>query len=227
MRGVILQHGEWAPPGLLADWAQARGIGVDVHRADLGERLPSLDGLAFIASLGDYHNPDDRHVGYVDAERRFVEQAIERDVPVLGLCFGGQMLAAALGGRVVPAPRPELGWHTIESTDPAISEGPWLQWHYDGFTLPPGATRLASSPAGVQAFSHGIHLGVQFHPESTIEIVRGWAASQPEKLRELGIEDGVAMVESGRPHAGAAAEAAFGLFDAFAERAGVLSASAR
>jgi GMP synthase-like glutamine amidotransferase len=227
MRGLILQHGEWAPPGLLADWAQARGIAVDVHRADRGEPLPALDGVAFVASLGDYYNPDDRHVAHVDAERRFVEQAIERDAPVLGLCFGGQMLAAALGGRIVPAPRPELGWHTIEPTDPTISEGPWLQWHYHSFTLPPGATQLASSPAGVQAFSHGIHLGVQFHPESTIEIVRGWAANQRDKLRELGIEDGAAMVESGRPHARAAAQSAFALFDAFADRAGVLSASAR
>jgi GMP synthase-like glutamine amidotransferase len=221
MRGLILQHVEGAPPGLLADWARARGIEVDVHRADLGEPLPALDGHAFVASLGDYHNPDDRHVEHVAAERRLVAEAVERDVPVLGLCFGGQMLAVVLGGRIEPAPEPELGWHAIESADPAVPEGPWLQWHYDRFTLPPGATQLASSPAGVQAFSHRRHLGVQFHPESTIEIVCGWAAKQRDRLRELGIDDGVAMVERGRSHARAAADAAFALFDAFAARAGV------
>jgi GMP synthase-like glutamine amidotransferase len=222
MRGLILQHGDWAPPGLLGDWARARGVPVDVHRADLGEPLPTLDDRAFVASLGDYHNPDDRHVEYVVAERRLIDEAVEREVPVLGLCFGGQMLAVTLGGELEPAPAPELGWHTVESTDPRVPEGPWLQWHYDRFTLPPGATALARSPAGVQAFAHGRHLGVQFHPESTIEIVRGWAANQRERLRELGIDDGEAMIESGRRHASVAADAAFRLFDAF-----WVSASAR
>jgi GMP synthase-like glutamine amidotransferase len=227
MRGLILQHGDWAPPGLLADWARARGIPFDVHRADLGESLPTLDDRAFVASLGDYNNPDDRHVEYVEAERRFVEQAVERDVPVLGLCFGGQMLAVVLGGEIEPVREPELGWHTIDSTDPGVPEGPWLQWHYDRFTLPPGAVPLATSPAGVQAFSHGRHLGVQFHPESTIEIVRGWAASQRDRLRELGIDDGDAFLERDPRQVQVAADAAFRLFDTFRERAAVLTASAR
>ena len=230
MRGLILQHGSWAPPGLLGDWARARGIAVDVHRADLGEPLPALEDRAFVASLGDYCNPDDVHVAHVAAERRFVAQAVARDVPVLGLCFGGQMLAAVLGGRIEPAPAPELGWCTIDSADLRVPEGPWLQWHYDRFTLPPGAVQLATSPNGVQAFSHGRHLGVQFHPESTIEIVRGWAASQADRLRALGIEDGDAFLERGRPVARAAAGAAFRLFDAFWERAAApagVTASAR
>src|SRR4051794_13280755 len=232
MRGLILQHGPWAPPGLLGDWARARGIPVHVHRADLGEPLPALEDQAFVASLGDYCNPADVHVDHVAAERRYVANAVARDVPVLGLCFGGQMLAAVLGGRIEPAPEPELGWCTIDSTDPRVAEGPWLQWHYDRFTLPPGAVALANSPAGVQAFSHGRHLGVQFHPESTIEIVRGWAASQADRLRALGIEDGDAFLERGRPFAQAAAGAAFRLFDAFWEQAAPrppagVSASAR
>jgi GMP synthase-like glutamine amidotransferase len=204
MRALILQHGEWAPPGVLGDWMRARGIAAEVHRADLGEPLPALDGQAFVASLGAYVNPDDLHVPYVGAERRFIAEAVERDVPVLGLCFGGQMLAAVLGGRIERAPAPELGWHTVESSDPRVPEGPWLQWHYHRFTLPPGATELARSPAGVQAFSYGRHLGVQFHPESTVEIVRGWARSERERALELD-----------RRHAAAAAAAAFRLFDAF------------
>jgi GMP synthase-like glutamine amidotransferase len=217
--GLILQHGAWGPPGVLGDWAHARGIAVDVHRADLGERLPALDGQAFVASLGDWHNPGDLHVEHVAAERRFIAQAVERDVPVLGLCFGGQMLAGVLGGTIEPAPAPELGWCTIDSNDPGVPEGPWLQWHYHRFTLPPGAAQLASTPAAVQAFSHGRHLGVQFHPESTIEIVRAWATTDRERLRGLGIDDGAALLERGRRHAGAAVDAAFQLFDTFWQRA--------
>jgi GMP synthase-like glutamine amidotransferase len=216
---LVLQHGDWGPPGVLADWAADRGLALDVHRADLGEPLPELDGQAFVASLGSPHTPEDLHVEHVAAERRLIEQAVERELPVLGLCFGGQMLAAVLGGRIEDAPRPELGWHRVESEAPElVPEGPWLQWHFHRFTLPPGARRLASSPAGVQAFAHGPHLGVQFHPESTIEIVRLWARADRERLGAHGVEDGEELLDRGRHHAEAAVEAAYRLFDGFWQR---------
>jgi GMP synthase-like glutamine amidotransferase len=219
-RGIVLQHGDLGPPGVFGDWLRERGVDYEVHAA-WRDPLPDVDGARFLASLGSIHSVTQEEPEWVPAEVDVVRGAVAADVPVLGLCFGGQMLAVVLGGRIEPAPEPELGWHAIESADPAVPEGPWLQWHYDRFTLPPGATQLASSPAGVQAFSHRRHLGVQFHPESTIEIVCGWAAKQRDRLRELGIDDGVAMVERGRSHARAAADAAFALFDAFAARAGV------
>lgn len=216
---LVLQHGDWGPPGLLGEWAAARGLPLEIHRADLGEPLPALDGQAFVVSLGSPHNPADTHVPEVAAELRFVESAVERGVPVLGLCFGGQVLAKVLGGEIERAPRPELGWHTISSSAPdLVPEGPWLQWHFDRFTLPPGADELARSAVAVQAFTHGRHLGVQFHPESTIEIVSSWARSDRERLEALGIDDGEALLVRGRHHADAAARAAFDLFDAFWER---------
>jgi GMP synthase-like glutamine amidotransferase len=219
-RALILQHGEWGPPGVLAEWAQARGIGFDVHHAEHSGDLPALNGQAFVASLGSPHNPSDLDVPQVRAEMTWLRQAIEHEVPVLGLCFGGQALAAALGGTIERAPQAELGWCSIRSRVPdEVPEGPWLQWHYDRFTLPPGAEQLAESDAGVQAFRHGRHLGVQFHPESTIEIVRLWAQSDRERLRALGIEDGLALLERGRQHAAAARAAAFRLFDVFWQRA--------
>lgn len=218
---LILQHGEWGPPGLLGEWAAARGIPFDVHRADLGQPLPALDGNAFIASLGSTYSPADRnHVPEVAAELDFIARAVDRDVPVLGLCYGGQVLASALGGQIETAPEPELGWHPVSSAHPdRVPEGPWLQWHYHRFTLPAGAVELARSPRALQAFGHGPHLGVQFHPESTIEIVRGWARLDSERLRALGIGDGEALVESGRDHADGARRAAYELFDAFWSRA--------
>ena len=215
MNALILQHGSVppAPPALLADWAAARGIPLDIHRADLGEPLPELNGQAFVASLGSPHNPD-TPVPEVKAELAFLDRAIDRGIPVLGLCFGGQMLAKVLGGEIESAPQPELGWHAIASSAPDIvPEGPWLQWHFDRFTLPPGATELARSEHAVQAFVHGPHLGVQFHPESTIEIVRGWAWADRGR-----VSDAEALLERGRHHAEPAARAAFDLFDAFWER---------
>jgi GMP synthase-like glutamine amidotransferase len=219
MTGLILQHGDSGPPGVLGDWAAARGIELEIHHAQSGAPLPALNGQAFIASLGSPHNPADLHIPEVAAELAYVEQAIARDIPVLGLCFGGQMLAKALGGEIEKAPHPELGWHAIDSAAPEIvPPGPWLQWHFDRFTVPAGAELLATSAAGPQAFTHGRHLGVQFHPESTIEIVRRWARSDDERVRALGIGDGEALLECGRRHATAAVSAAFDLFDAFWRR---------
>jgi hypothetical protein len=153
VKTALVVHGEWGPPSLLGQWAAARGLPLQIHRADHGE------------------------------------------------------------------PQPELGWHTIRSADPAlVPAGPWLQWHFDRFTLPPGAEELAHPDAGVQAFAQGPHLGMQFHPESTIEIVRGWARADRDRLAALGIGDGEALVDEGRRHAAAAAQAAFDLFDASWQR---------
>ncbi len=217
---LILQHGEWGPPAVLADWAATRGIAVAVHRTDLDGERPELDGQPFIASLGSNNSPAHRDVPAVAEELDYISRAVARNIPVLGLCYGGQVLATVLGGTVQPAPEPELGWHPVQSAAPeVVPGGPWLQWHYDRFTVPPGAEELARSPRAPQAFRSGPHLGVQFHPESTIEIVQGWARLDQERLARHGIEDGEALVESGRPHAEAARVAAFTLFDAFWERA--------
>jgi GMP synthase-like glutamine amidotransferase len=220
---LVLQHGNSdppAPPGILGDWAALHGIHLDVHHAASGAPLPALNGQAFVASLGSPHNPDDLGIPEVAAELAFIEEAVERGIPVLGLCFGGQVLAKVLGATIERAPEPELGWHAVETADPSVvPEGPWLQWHFHRFTLPDGAEALATSPAGVQAFGHGPHLGVQFHPESTIEIVRRWARADRDRLAALGIDDGEALLERGRPHADAAVTAAFDLFDAFWRRA--------
>ena len=104
-------------------------------------------------------------------------------MPILGICFGAQALASALGGCVHKLSTPEVGWVTVASNDSErIPAGPWLAWHEDGFTLPPLAYELASNPFGVQAFCHCRHLAVQFHPEVTPEIVEGWARSDHEDL---------------------------------------------
>ena len=211
-RALILQHGVWGPPALLAEWLDERGIPYDVHHTYVGESMPDPSGYAFIASLGSDRNPNDTHES-VAAELALLRRAVALDVPVLGLCFGGQALAVVLGGHVEAAPVPELGWTEIETDEPElVSRGPWLQWHYDRFTPPPGATEIARTDKASQAFRHGRHLGVQFHPESTVEVVEQWAALDRERAGHV---DMTATEEQ----RGAARRAAFALFDGFFERA--------
>jgi GMP synthase-like glutamine amidotransferase len=228
--GLILQHGPTSPPGLFGEWAQDHDIPVEVHPtftdavtpyvAEGNVEMPDIEGRAFVCCLGSKHSPLDREVPVVAATIELIARAVEQDVPVLGLCYGGQVLSDVLGGVVEPAPEEEIGWHMIDSDEPAqVPEGPWLEWHYQRFTLPPGARELARSAVGVQAFTSGPHLGTQFHPESTIEIVTHWARSDHQRLVSLGITDAEQQLEAGRTGAETARANAFRLFDFFWERA--------
>jgi len=216
---LVLEHEPNTPPGLLAEWARSRGIPFEVHRTYTQDPKPTVAGRSFVCCLGSENSPLDRHVPAVLQTLALIEEAVAGDVPVLGLCYGGQVLADVLGGEVGHAPEPEIGWYEIETDDPElIPAGPWLEWHYERFTVPPGALELARSAGGVQAFSHGPHVGTQFHPESTIEIVSKWAAMDTENLKRLGI-DAMARLESGRGQAPLAKANAFKLFDSFWQRA--------
>jgi GMP synthase-like glutamine amidotransferase len=213
---LIRQHGETTPPGLLGDWLAQRGLAWEVDSSWLGAASPDPADHEFVVSLGSKHSPRDTHEPAVAAELELLRRAVEHDVPVLGLCFGGQALAAVLGGTVEPAPVPELGWREIETDVPdLVPAGPWLEWHYERFTTPPGADELARTEHAVQAFRLGPHLGVQFHPESTADIVAGWARKDAARVAALGIDDGEALLAAPPERHRAAREAAFRLFDAF------------
>ena len=214
-RALVVEHEADTPPGILGDWAAARGIALEVARLHAGEAIPDPAGRPFLVSLGSEASAFDDAVPWLAAERAALDRALATGVPVLGICFGGQHLARALGGTVARAPRPEVGWLEIETSAPdVVPPGPWLQWHRDAFTLPPGAEQLARSEAGVQAFRAGPHLGVQFHPEATPAIALDWAASYPASLTGAGttLE---AVRAGGDAHAADARRRAHALFDAF------------
>ena len=213
---LIRQHHDATPPGLLADWLRERGIPFEVHHSWQEPIPPDPSDYSFVASLGSPYGPNDTHEPAVVEDLKLVETAVERGVPVLGLCFGGEVLSAVLGGLVELAPKAELGWREIETDDPdAIPAGPWLEWHYERFTTPPGAVEVARTADAVQAFRYGPHLGVQFHPESTVEIVAEWAAADSERLASLGIEDGMRLLDASPERREGARADAFRLFDAF------------
>ena len=221
---LFIQHSDLTPPALLSEWCAGNGIAVEVHKIWQGGPIPSLDGHSFLVTAGSAYTPNDVNVREVRDELHLIDRALDRDMPVLGLCFGAQMLAVVLGGTVHRLQTPELGWYEVDSTDPGVPSGPWLQWHYSGFDCPPDAEQLASSSAGCQVFRRSRSLGVQFHPESTLSQVTSWARKDAERLQRLGI-DGLGRLSDGSHKADAARRAAFRLFDSFGRWSNVIHAS--
>ena len=226
-RAVVIQTQEDAPAGLLQSWAERRDVALDVVRVDREERLPDPRDPAFAVVLGSGASAAGGGPAWVEHTIEWLRAADAAALPVLGICFGAQALAAALGGCVVRNAQPEVGWITVDSNDAEhVPSGPWLAWHEDGFTLPPLAYELAGNAFGVQAFCHCRHLAVQFHPEVTPRIVADWAVNDHGDLERAGItrqqlDDGTAR------HADRAARAAATLFDGFAARAGLVAVASR
>jgi GMP synthase-like glutamine amidotransferase len=211
--GLILQHGADGPPARFGDWLRARGLPFEVHRAD-EQPPPDPREFSFVASLGSENSAGETD-GWVPIEIAMLRDAVAADVPILGLCFGGQALAVALGGGVEQMEMPEIGWIPVESADPSIPAGPWLQYHHDRIMLPPGVGQLASSPAGPAAFRYGRHLGLQFHPEADAELVDLWARTDP-KLADAGVTV-QELAEQSAEFSGPALEQCYRLFDNWLE----------
>jgi GMP synthase-like glutamine amidotransferase len=212
--GLVLQTQPDAPPGLLDAWAARRGFALRTVRADLGE-LPEPREFAFAVALGSSATATGGGPAWVAEEIEWLRAADAAGVPILGICFGAQALAAALGGSVHRLATPEIGWVTVDSCDAErLPRGPWMAWHEDGFTLPPLAYELASNEFGVQAFCHCRHLAVQFHPEVTRAIVDKWISNDHGDLERASTQPDALDRE---PSVGAAEV----LFDGFAARAGL------
>ncbi len=214
MRALVLHHDAASTTGLLGDLLADRGV--EVHEHWICEQpaspvpagpLPALDDVAadLVVALGSRWSVyDDETIGaWIHDELDLLRDAHRRDLPVLGICFGGQALAAALGGEVAPGRVPDIGWSTVESDHPDIGAGPWFQWHFDVFTTPPGATELARSSTGPQAFVSGRSLGLQFHPELDVPLLELWIGEDHDQLVDAGVDPGGLLRET----AGAAARA--------------------
>jgi GMP synthase-like glutamine amidotransferase len=214
----VIQHEASAPGGYLNDWLVERGAEVDVLHIYADERDVDPARYDLIVPLGSEQHAYDDAVPWLARELALVRGAAALEVPTFGICFGGQLLARALGGSVVRAPVAEIGWLDVRTNDTElIAPGPWFQWHFDAFRPPPHALVHAESDVGPQAFELGRAIGLQFHPEVTAEIVGMWAAESPGELRAEGVDPDALMRETraGEPQSRAAA---WRLFDALLSR---------
>jgi len=166
-------------------------------RVHAGDAVPaSIDGHAGLCVLGGPMSVNDGHLAHIRTAHALVRDALDRGVPSIGHCLGGQLIAKVLGARVGESPAPEIGWHAIEIADTPAARR-WfgdahapvvMQWHYEAFALPEGATPLAGNASCPwQAFEWaGIHLGMQFHPEADRRKVEGWVAKDRQEALASG-----------------------------------------
>ncbi|MFF0523970.1 type 1 glutamine amidotransferase [Actinomadura nitritigenes] len=229
MRALLIQHDHVSPAGPVTDRLAARGYDVEELAVVPAERYLTPDvrleypdplDWDLIVPMGAPWSVNDPGVAsWVVPELAMLAKAHAAGVPLLGVCFGGQALAAALGGRVERAPRPEMGWVDVDTDDPSlVGPGPWFQFHYDRWILPPGAVEIARSEVCSQAFVLGRAMGLQFHPEITVAEFGLWLAHGGDaEMRAAGADPTAIMADLRRTEAASVARTT-ALLDAYLAR---------
>jgi len=215
-RLLVVQPSRTDPPGPLGDWLTSAGVELDVRSTDAGDALPAdLGGFDGLVVLGGPQSALDspETSPELTGVRALLGQALADDVPTLAICLGAQLLADVGGGRVrVGVEGPEIGATLVAKRDTADADPLFrplplspdvLQWHHDEISaLPEGAVLLAGNPHYPhQAYRVGRNVyGVQFHIETTPELVRQWAASDPEGVAAAPHDVDVLLARSDAAH---------------------------
>ena len=208
MRALLVANADDGDAGFVGHHLRKQGYAfTEALREHPGE-WPGLDGIDLVLTLGSEWSVFWPHVAeFVAPEAELVRAIQRRGTPLFAICYGSQLVAHALGGAVTRAAAAEIGWVEIDSDEPAIAAGPWLEWHSDVVTLPPGAVELARNAMGPQAWRVGRTLATQFHPEATETILARWTAGGGGELAEVGLTRDELMaqtradVRAGRKHA--------------------------
>ncbi len=181
-------------PGYFATFLDNNHIPWELIKIDAGINPPTqvepYSGLVFMG--GPMSVNDD--LPWIEPTLNLIRQAIAKEVPVLGHCLGGQLIAKALGGVITQNSYKEMGWGNVTVADNTtaqtwfgnISEFETFHWHGETFSLPNGATSILSSPhCKNQAFALDIHLGMQCHVEMTERMVKDWCDVNFEEITQL------------------------------------------
>lgn len=177
MRAHYLQHVPFEGLGSIEKWLLTAGYEIGVTRLYEPHVLPRVDDVDLLVVMGGPMSVNDEATfPWLAAEKRFIREAVSSAIPVLGICLGAQLIAAATGGRVYQNPDKEIGWFPVTAVEGANARAfafpPWTEvfhWHGETFSLPPAAVHLARSEACEnQAFQLGRSvIGLQFHLETT------------------------------------------------------------
>ncbi|WP_159701586.1 type 1 glutamine amidotransferase [Arthrobacter sp. 18067] len=200
-RVLIVEHEANAGVGIIGDRLHAAGIGMVIVGPETGREVPNApDGFDGVVVLGGTPGPtDDETAVWLPRVRKLISACLDREVPLLGVCLGGQLLAVAAGGSVIRARYPEIGLGELRLTDAAADDPLFgtlppqpkaLQWHFlEIIELPAGSVALATSERCTnQAFRLGrVAWGTQFHLEATTKTASDWARPDSDALRLLGL----------------------------------------
>ena len=216
MKALHVHHDAKSSSGVMGEVLDELGIDSVEHQVCLTAGSPvgssvfpdpaQFDLLLVYGSRWSVYDEAVQH--WVAPELEFLRRADATGVAVVGMCFGGQLLSAAHGGGVAPGVISEVGWLSVQPDSPTtdnldtqsmpIDPGPWMQWHFDCFEVPPGAQGLAHSSAGPQAFLLRKNLAVQFHPEVTRSVLEEWFVDDLDQLAAAGVDPESLLIEADR-----------------------------
>lgn len=191
---AICRHLPIEGPGYFATFLDNNHIPWRLIKIDAGEQVPKdineFSGLVFMG--GPMSVNDD--LPWIASSLALIRQAVDKNMPVLGHCLGGQLMAKALGGKVSASRVKEMGWGEVSVPDNPVARQ-WFgdltsfnafHWHGEAFSIPQGASCILSSPyCENQAFALGMHLGMQCHVEMTERLVIDWCSVGAEELASL------------------------------------------
>jgi GMP synthase (glutamine-hydrolysing) len=210
-RVLFIQHGEQDVPGLFASAMETAGIELERVESWRGEPLPDIaafDGVAIGGGGMSAYETDE--YPFLAAEMALIRAARGARKPLLGICLGAQLMAAALGAKVFLNRVREIGFHEVRFTEAAAADPVWAEcapafkpvhWHGDTFTLPRGAELLASSDLTAHQLFRidGLHYGIQFHLEIDLPVLTAMVGSDTGDLKAAGIDPDV-LLRDAREH---------------------------
>lgn len=223
-RALLLLHETDNGGCLLGERLRQRGFDVDEHvvcpdydEPNIATPFPDIEEYDVLIPMGSIRSLTRRDEidTWIDEELHLIRTTHQRGMPILGICFGGQLLAAALGGSVELTPVTEIGWREIEGENNPIGPGPWMQWHHDRFIPPPEAEILARNDTSVQLIRIGRSVGTQFHPEVDLAHVETWLEeADDDYLEQYGVSR-ERLLDDVRLHQDANRDQCFALVDWF------------
>lgn len=199
---VVFDEATGREAGYVGEQIEARGgviHYIDRLQSPTFDSLTEPDLLYLLGSHLSAHKTDNAEL--VEAESKLVRDSLAAGVPVLGICYGAQLMARALGGTSYRGAAPEVGWREVETIDPVLCPpGPWAQLHSDVFEAPPTATLLGKSAAGPQSFideAHGARaIAWQFHPEVPLARYDRWILEDEGYYQSFGHDTAALRAES-------------------------------
>jgi GMP synthase-like glutamine amidotransferase len=229
-RLLQIAHDHLSPPNTIADQFGRHGYDITELFVVPQERFDNpgvhvtfpdpadYDAVMLLGAPWSTYDPN--IASWVEPELQLLRHADRAGVPVLGICFGGQLLATAHGGRVQASRVPEIGWHLVHSDEYGL-DGAWFQWHYDSWMTPPDAVEVARTAAASQAFVLRRNLALQFHPEVDAASIKGWLEyGGHERAAAAGLDSAVILAQTEALEADCAVRAR-ALVDTFLDRVAV------